>query len=267
VGETVWAVDPETAERSARAVLGTSVRLSGELVRVDTAGGTVGVTPAHPFWVPGQGWVPAAQLAAGMAVGTADGHAVNVLSRGIQEHLGPVYNLEVEGLHTYAVGHDGLLVHNGLRCLPGIPGGLRDAEEAFRQTKVGFFKTSKHSRVLRENLKSATGAGCDGQVHHIVLSGLRWARAASLARGLLARYKIDFNDAVNGVCISKLLHHTQGLHSRRGIMKVYRALLEAEKGVPGDLQSWAARQERVARKLREGSSPRRVGDFRGVKWV
>lgn len=77
----------------------------------------VGITwvtcsPPHPFWVPGTGWQRAGDLRPGTSLYTKDGSTVSIIS--IQERRGPftVYNIEVDGLHTYHVSDVGVLVHN-----------------------------------------------------------------------------------------------------------------------------------------------------------
>ncbi|MCB1694461.1 MAG: Hint domain-containing protein, partial [Pseudomonadales bacterium] len=71
----------------------------------------------HPFHVPAYGsFVEAQRLVAGMELSTSNGHHpvivtdVEPLSTGDRPTM--VYNLEVEGDHTYFVGDAGLWVHN-----------------------------------------------------------------------------------------------------------------------------------------------------------
>jgi intein/homing endonuclease len=78
-------------------------------------------TDEHPFWVKDQGWTDAARLAAGDLVQEADGTWQTVLGtsyEAVPEGV-TVYNIEVEGDHTYFVadadavqGTDPLWVHN-----------------------------------------------------------------------------------------------------------------------------------------------------------
>jgi hypothetical protein len=68
-------------------------------------------TAKHPFWVCDRGWVGLRDMRIGERVRTRDGAAWHV---GAIHGVGvaPVYNIEVEGLHNYAVGQAGVLVHN-----------------------------------------------------------------------------------------------------------------------------------------------------------
>jgi hypothetical protein len=108
------------------------------VLRVRSAGGAVHelrTTDEHPFWVPSRGWVPAGQLAPGDHPMQEDGQWGSVTATAREPHPEgvPVFNLKVEGLHTYfAAGQPGspfLLVHNA-PCAPesGPPRGVSSAE-------------------------------------------------------------------------------------------------------------------------------------------
>jgi hypothetical protein len=97
----------------------------------------VTVTPEHPFWVVGVGWVPASELKPGQRLeicdpdgGNSDQNrpegakcadfamsgkrwqatVVSAKRRAYDSHI--VYNIEVEDFHTYFVGYHGIWVHN-----------------------------------------------------------------------------------------------------------------------------------------------------------
>ncbi len=74
-------------------------------------GSSVTCTANHPFYVDGEGFTPAGQLAIGSQIVCRAGPDVRLVAR----RAGPdavVYNLTVAGTHTYFVGSDGLWVHN-----------------------------------------------------------------------------------------------------------------------------------------------------------
>jgi len=75
------------------------------------------VTPEHPFWREGQGFVPVASLAPGDAVRTAGGLARVASLTSLPTRI-TVYNIEVEHAHTYFVGKTAAWVHN--TCAPKI---------------------------------------------------------------------------------------------------------------------------------------------------
>ena len=62
-------------------------------------------TDEHPFFVEGRGWIGAGELAAGDQITTVDGAVATVISSISTRHGQSitVYNLEVEGAHTFFV--------------------------------------------------------------------------------------------------------------------------------------------------------------------
>jgi hypothetical protein len=87
---------------------------------------TIRTTASHPFYVDGRGWVEAGDLRAGEKALTPEGRYVTVISSVSEPVPGglTVYNLEVDGDHTYFVedGHGAqspVWVHNGTSCTSG----------------------------------------------------------------------------------------------------------------------------------------------------
>ena len=112
----------------------TSISSDGDVVTVRAGSSEVAATGNHPFFVvagaglesrppaadvppgerratPAGRWVAARDLEVGDALLTREGTAVITELRTRREAL-QVYNLVVEEIHTYAVGHQGFLVHN-----------------------------------------------------------------------------------------------------------------------------------------------------------
>ena len=117
-GDYVWSENTGTGERELRKVLSVSVTETKALVHVTTENGTViNTTENHPFYVEGKGWCAAAELEAGDVLRTEDGEQETV--KGVQteklDKAVKVYNLEIEGSHTYYVSADSVLVHNACR--------------------------------------------------------------------------------------------------------------------------------------------------------
>jgi RHS repeat-associated protein len=117
VGDLVWARDEDTGADELRPVTRVLVTPDQPLValRLDREGGDVEViraTPEHPFWVEGRGWTRAAELGLNAPLATAAGQELTVAALGSVAETGTVYNLEVDGFHTYFVGHSGAWVHN-----------------------------------------------------------------------------------------------------------------------------------------------------------
>jgi hypothetical protein len=119
VGERVWARNEQTGEDALARVVQRFITPDSQVIGVDipidvARHEVLRVTENHRFYVPDRGWVPAREL---------DGsRLVSIVPRGPPlagasaiESWGDrttVYNLEVEGLHTYFVGEARVLVHN-----------------------------------------------------------------------------------------------------------------------------------------------------------
>ena len=87
---------------------------TNELIHITVAKETVTCTREHPFWVEGRGWLKAGQLKQGDLLRCMSGTSVRIIeiSREIFTDPVVVYNLTVEGDHTYFVGKSSILVHN-----------------------------------------------------------------------------------------------------------------------------------------------------------
>ena len=138
-GQRVWAYDFHAATwRLCEVECRHDASYDGGLVTVDVGVGEVTATAYHPFWVvdgqdletcpalrhvdvsedrgrslPGR-WVNSHDLREGHAVYLRDGGPVTVCRVVQRREPTPVAvcNLTVRGLHTFAVGHNQLLVHN-----------------------------------------------------------------------------------------------------------------------------------------------------------
>lgn len=135
-GERVWAYDVVTSEWRLCRVLQTFEKdYEGDSVFVTVDGEMIESTFRHPYWVVrGENlsdrplldhhvavpenattagrWVDAGDLQAGDILLLRDGRQVPVTSISTKHVVQKVYNFEVEGLHNYAVGKSGILVHN-----------------------------------------------------------------------------------------------------------------------------------------------------------
>lgn len=126
VGDDVIGVDmigvdvPGGVRPLQRRVLATKVTRDRELVALSLLRGdgppdVLLVTREHPFYEMsrsgGPGWSAAGALTEGSVVATGSGPAT-VTSTAATARREDVYNLEVEGVHTYLVGSYGAVVHN-----------------------------------------------------------------------------------------------------------------------------------------------------------
>jgi hypothetical protein len=114
VGDQVWARDMATGQSQLRTVTALFSKHADEILTIDAAGTSWQVTPQHPFWVVGKGWIDAGNLRAGDLLSDRAGasHPVTGTSRAVGGTT--VYNFEVEGDHNYYITDAQLLVHNCL---------------------------------------------------------------------------------------------------------------------------------------------------------
>jgi intein/homing endonuclease len=114
VGDLVWAYNVETAEFELKEVLTVYVKENKEILYLETSTGDIDTTTNHPFYVLNKGWVAAGDLEVGDEVYALDGSASVITGYRLEVFGAPVtvYNLEVDGFHTYFVGEFGVLVHN-----------------------------------------------------------------------------------------------------------------------------------------------------------
>jgi hypothetical protein len=113
VGDKVLATDPETGAREAKTVDQVFVH-DDTVVDLVVDGQVITTTEDHPFWsVTDQRFERADELAAGEQVLTADGRVLTVSGlKPDTARQGAAYNLSIQGIHTYHVGDNEILVHN-----------------------------------------------------------------------------------------------------------------------------------------------------------
>lgn len=94
-------------------------------------GETIEATYNHPFWVVElMTFVWAQDLVPGEHLLLADGRAPPITAMSHHDEITTVYNLSIQSIHTFYVGHSAVLVHN--ECIPtsglvkGPNGALRD---------------------------------------------------------------------------------------------------------------------------------------------
>ncbi|UJR78745.1 polymorphic toxin-type HINT domain-containing protein [Sandaracinus amylolyticus] len=137
VGDLVWSLDPDTGESGYREVTRTFERIEDVVLELsivaDNASESITTTRSHPFYVANRGWVRAEELRTGDEVFTSRGGWARIASGTWIEASQLVYNLEVEGSHSYFVGQAGVWAHNS--CVQAN----KAAGDAFRdQVADGF---------------------------------------------------------------------------------------------------------------------------------
>ena len=150
IGDKVLATDPETGDTTEKTVLQTFERQTTEFVDVTIGGETYTTTPEHPFYVEGKDFVNASELEVGDKVVCYDTETDTTETKEVEEVYSyetdepvTVYNFEVHEYHTYHVGEDGVLVHNGCKN----PNGRRGGEA--HQNKVKEIIDDAESRNLK----------------------------------------------------------------------------------------------------------------------
>ncbi|MEU2955737.1 polymorphic toxin-type HINT domain-containing protein [Streptomyces xanthochromogenes] len=164
IGQRVLATEPETGETGARAVTHVIVgdgQKNLVQITVDTDGpagnatGTLTATDGHPFWVDSRhSWLDAKDLKTGDRLRTSTGELREIVNTRAWTENHKVYNLSVDGLHTYYVlaGAVPVLVHNSGFCSKDIddvfhnPSG-RSSQEQF---EYHWDKHAKGRGVTRE---------------------------------------------------------------------------------------------------------------------
>ena len=118
VGDHIWAYHVETGKTELKEVKEVFVKETDEILHLETTVGNIATTTNHPFYVADKGWVAAGDLQAGDEIRTLSGESGFVIGFEVEKLDEPivVYNLEVDGFHSYFVGEAGVLVHNAYRA-------------------------------------------------------------------------------------------------------------------------------------------------------
>lgn len=137
LGEEVLATDPETGEQSPHRVVAL-IEHPDELVDLEVGESVVRTTEDHPFWnATDQQFEPAAELDPGDEVQSAQGDRITIGGlKAETSHRATAYNLSVEGIHTYHVGADEVLVHNTC-VIPNIT--ARGLQHSFGRHSAQWF--------------------------------------------------------------------------------------------------------------------------------
>jgi hypothetical protein len=147
VGDAVLAWNPETGETTTEtvtALIRPEPKLIWRLEARDADGDTevFEVTDDHPWYVEGAeerpgSWVDTQHLMAGQRIETADDRGLLILDIARTDRVERTYNLTVEGLHTFLVGEDGAVVHNG-RCEDILRAASRRIWDSFGKSRRGL---------------------------------------------------------------------------------------------------------------------------------
>lgn len=190
---------------------------------------TLRTTDEHPFYVQGKGWLAAGALRAGDLVQETDGTWQRVLASTREVHAGgvTVYNIEVDGDHTYFVEDgagpaDAVWVHN----------------TCFRNEVLDRW-SARLGRRIHPNR----------QAHHVVPQN---DPDAQDLRDLPGRNQVDVDDAMNGVPLLKRFH-LRDIHGTRkeDYLDAVRARLRALDGQGAE--AIKAELDRIGQELFNGT--------------
>ncbi|MFW1736993.1 polymorphic toxin-type HINT domain-containing protein [Acinetobacter sp. ULE_I001] len=121
-GERVWSRNDRTLEYGYRPVIATKEttdQVIFEVVIQNQQGQQekLETTAEHPFWVKNFGWLKSSLLQSGMTLLDRNNEELTVVNQVlIPNKVETVYNIEVDGFHTYHVGELGTWVHNANCC-------------------------------------------------------------------------------------------------------------------------------------------------------
>ncbi|MBK9943325.1 MAG: hypothetical protein IPP13_17100 [Kouleothrix sp.] len=113
VGDHVLAYNQAMGITGSYTVTAVLVHPDPVLVQLTLNGEQIETTPEHPFFTQERGWVAAGELRIGEHVPRLHGPDGTVQAWQIVPHAQPMYNLTVVTAHTFFVGEEGWLVHNG----------------------------------------------------------------------------------------------------------------------------------------------------------
>jgi RHS repeat-associated protein len=124
----------------------------------------LGVTPLHPFWRKGTGWVEARKLACGDGIWSAARGWLVVQGVNRREGVEPVYNLHVEKDHSYFVGQLAAWVHNDSTANAGLIQGAAEGRQEIGT--LHDFRPPAGSARRPGHARSSHGWGVD---HPVIL--------------------------------------------------------------------------------------------------
>jgi tetratricopeptide (TPR) repeat protein len=187
-GDRVWACEPTSGRWGLQRVTAAlRVVHDGEFLRVRAGSTVVVATASHPFWVRSRqgvegGWVEAGNLRVGDVLLDRCGAPIAIAALDRYAGRGPVFTLQVEKAHTFAVGPAGLLVHNHCKFPPGLLRGDR-----------GGLRKALEKRYERE--KWDVPPRC--QAHHLI--PVAEARKSLVMRLAATRHGYSINRTNNGI--------------------------------------------------------------------
>lgn len=191
VGDKVMSTDPSTGQQGAHKVIGL-INDSGlkQMVNVTLSDGeTLRATAHHPFWDATTGQFEyATGLRTGDQLQEDNGTTVSVTALRRYTATEHVYNLTIQGIHTYYVGTHPVLVHNSCATEDGLTwaeqsGILRDAAAGKGNYGLGSATASEANGLGRDWVGEGYTVASDGKTL-VSADGLRQFRPPSFKPNL-----------------------------------------------------------------------------------
>ncbi len=196
VGDLVLAKYTDTGVQAFKPVEKLFSSQTEEIFTLKIGDTTIETTGNHPFWVKGEGWVPADELKPGDQLETETGNLLTVDAITVRYEVKQVYNFTVSDFHTYYISDLGILTHN-----------LLDVCQIQNYANVSPNKLTNRvkgtpSAILEAEIKKATGLEKPNgwAAHHIVPYKKPSPNGfAKELQDILDENGIDLNSSANGV--------------------------------------------------------------------
>jgi RHS repeat-associated protein len=127
VGDKVEAYDPKSGVTAAHTVDAVMVHTDPVVEHLATDAGEIETTPNHPFFTTDRGWVEAGSLFVGEQLRTESGKAASVIGFTLDATPTAMWDLTVDGAHSFFVDSAGVLVHNQDCGGTNVPNGATPA--------------------------------------------------------------------------------------------------------------------------------------------
>ncbi|PXW14305.1 intein/intein [Chryseobacterium sp. CBTAP 102] len=169
-GDLVWAYDEKTSDLKAKRVIKTYALNFSQIFKIYIGDEVIEATHEHPFFIGGK-WLNADQLKEGDYVTLYDNTTkridrINFISKGNFN----VYNFEVEDYHSYFVGKNKILVHNGNPCAVSYGSNMLTKFKKHSAEIIGAAR--KNGIALPKGVSSIeTQNAFKGYMQHVVKNG------------------------------------------------------------------------------------------------
>ena len=136
--DEVWSYNEKTKTNIWSTVVQKVNLATQKLYQIVVKNDTIKATSEHPFYTK-KGWMNANLITKGMMVLLANGTWNTIQANIPKDAIVPVYNIEVVPAHTFYIGNEQVLVHNGFDCFKTKFKNLANASDEFFEDFRGNF--------------------------------------------------------------------------------------------------------------------------------